>query len=109
MEQKECQKVRDFAEEVEDAVKCIKGKHPDRIDKLLMEKMMRNVFYRGLKRVYRESYGHLYDNGAPYHLIKRTALTLEKALANLERARKAVKKDEWGWARAGLEPEWWCM
>ena len=120
--QEEDQPVRHYAAEVEATILNILHQYPDQMDEDTVVDLKRDIFYNGLKRIYKDSFVHMYEDKKSFELILKAALTMEEALQKLpipkkpkeydsphrERfsERKTMRvKDVWGWARTGLEPE----
>ena len=91
--QGEHQSVRHFAAEIEVAVinictwSILKGWM-----KRKWQKSRRTRFYHGLKRVYKESFVHLYEEGASFERLVDAVLIVEEALLKLENG--ARRKEE---------------
>ena len=121
--QGEHQSVRHFAAIVEVAVIKIHLEHPQQMDEEKMAEVKRTRFYHGLKRVYKESFVHLYEEGASFERLVDAVLVVEEALLKLETEQKEKKNEDspcrrklsmgshhkkdssWGWARTNLEPK----
>ena len=124
--QGEQQTVRQFAAVVESKVLNIYHHHPDQMSESCMSQVKRTQFFHGLRRTYKETYRHLYEEEeASFERILQAASTMEEALNQLmkipknEEGRdptpsqvrgsrlklKPKKPDSWGWTRTGLEPE----
>ena len=120
------QTVRQFAAQVEAAVINIHQSHPAQMSESCMMQVKRTQFFNGLKRTYKETFRHLYEEEhASFERILQAASILEEALGSLMKISKSKeskepqlptrrrsrvnsppkKADSWGWARAGLEPE----
>ena len=120
------QTVRQFAAQVEAAVINIHQSHPAQMSESCMVQVKRTQFFHGLKRTYKETFRHLYEEeDASFERILQAASTMEEAMGNLmkipmskeseepqlptrrrSRLNSPPKKvDSWGWARTGLEPE----
>ena len=82
--QGEHQSVRHFAAVIEAAVINIYLEHPQKMDEEKMAEVKRTRFYHGLKRVYKETFVHLHEEGASFERLVDAVLTVEKALLNLE-------------------------
>ena len=80
------QTVRQFAAQVEAAVINIHQSHPDQMSKSCMRQVKRTQFFHGLKRTYRETFRHLYEEEkASCERILQAASTMEEALSHLKR------------------------
>ena len=120
------QTVRQFAAQVEAAVINIHQSHPAQLSESCMMQVKRTQFFHGLKRTYKETFRHLYEEeDAPFERILQAASTMEEAMGNLVKIPRSKeseepqlptrrrsrlnsppkKVDSWGWARTGLEPE----
>ena len=118
------QTARHFAAEVESMVLTIYHQYPQEMSESKVAEWKRIQFYKGLKRVYRESFEHLYEEGASFEDLLEAVLTVEEALQELKkplkekdsktsnlltRRRKELTgrrmTNPWGWARTGMEPE----
>ena len=120
------QTVRQFAAQIEAAVINIHQSHPAQMSEPCMMQVKRTQFFHGLKRTYKETFRHLYEEeDASFERILQAASTMEEAMGNLmkipmskeseepqlpTRRRSRLnsppkKADSWGWARTGLEPE----
>ena len=121
--QGEGQTVRQFAGQIEAAVIRIHQQYPEQMSESCMVQVERTQFFHGLRRTYKETFRHLYeDEEASKQKILQAAITMEEALNNLgriprdqplrrhqegrrPRATSPKKKNNiWGWARTGLEP-----
>ena len=120
--QGEHQSVRHFAAEIEAAVINICQEHPQKMDEEKMVEVKRTRFYHGLKRVYKETFVHLYEEGASFEKLVDAVLIVEEALLKLETEQEGKKNEDspcrresslgshhkknssWGWARTDLEP-----
>ena len=120
--QGEDQIVRHYAAEVEATILNILHQYPDQMDEDTVVDLKRGIFYNGLKRIYKDSFVHIYEDKKSFELILKAALTVEEALQKLPTPKKPKEydfpnrkrlskrktmrvKDVWGWARTGLEPE----
>ena len=118
--QSEEQTVRHFAAEIESAVLTIHHRYPQEMEESRVADWKRIQFHKGLKRVYRKTFEHLYEEGASFEKLLEAVLIVEEALEELKktprkkgshllRQRKTKPKHRnshsWGWARTGLEPE----
>ena len=120
------QTVRQFAAQVEAAVINIHQSHPAQMSESCMMQVKRTQFFHGLKRTYKETFRHLYEEeDASFEEILQAASIMEEALGSLMKISKSKaseepqlptrrrsrvnsppkKADSWGWARTGLEPE----
>ena len=91
-----------------------------------MVQVKRTQFFHGLKRTYKETFRHLYEEeDASFERILQAASTMKEAMDSLMKIPKSKeseepqlptwrgsrlnsppkKADSWGWARTGLEPE----
>ena len=119
------QTVRQFAAQVEAAVIRIHQSHPEQMSEACMRQVKRTQFYHGLKRTYKETFRHLYeDEEASCERILQAASTMEEALSQLKKIPKGKPLEKaptphkkkprvnspqrrttsWGWTRTGLEP-----
>ena len=120
--QGEDQTVGHYAAEIEATVLNILHHYPDQMDEDTVVDLKRDIFYNGLRRVYRESFIHMYEDKKSFEEMLDAVLIVEKALQKLptkketeecnspkreeSRRRPRVRaKQIWGWARTGLEPE----
>ena len=120
------QTVRQFAAQVEAAVINIHQNHPDQMSESCMSQVKRTQFFHGLKRTYKETFRHLYEEEeASCDRILQAASTMEEALNHLMKIPRDKPVEEpqtphrrksrvnsphrkipsWGWTRTGLEPE----
>ena len=116
------QTVRQFAAQVEAAVINIHQSHPDQMSEFCMSQVKRTQFFHGLKRTYKETFRHLYEEEeVSCDRILQAASTMEEALNHLmkipreepqtpHRRKSTVNSPHrripsWGWTRTGLEPE----
>ena len=120
------QTVRQFAAQVEAAVINIHQSHPAQMSESCMMQVKRTQFFHGLKRTYKESFRHLYEEeDAPFERILQATSTMEEAFSRVVKIPKSKESEEpqlptrrrsrlnsppknvdsWGWARTGLEPE----
>ena len=82
--QGEHQSVRHFAATVEVAVINICQEHPQKMDEDKVIEVKRTRFYHGLKRVYKETFVHLYEEEASFERLVDAVLVVEEALLKLE-------------------------
>ena len=117
------QPVRHFAAEVESMVLTICHQYPQEMSESRVAEWKRIQFYKGLQRVYRESFQHLYEGGDSFEELLDAVLVMEEALQELKkpleekdsktpylltRRRKNFRRENtnpWAWARTGMEPE----
>ena len=116
------QPARHFAAEIESKVLNICHQYPQEMSESKVAEWKRIQFYKELKRVYRESFKHLYEEGDSFEELLDAILMMEGALEELQKPSKKEepeeahllrskkepqhrKKHSWGWARTGLEPE----
>ena len=120
------QTVRQFAAQVEAAVINIHQSHPAEMSESCMMQVKRTQFFHGLKRTYKETFRHLYEEeDASFERILQAASIVEEALGSLMKISKSEESEEpqlptrrrsrvnsppkkadcWGWARKGLKPE----
>ena len=116
------QSARHFAAEIESMVLNICHQYPQEMNESKVAEWKRIQFYKGLKRMYRESFQHLYEEGDSFEELLDAVLVMEEALGELQKPSrkeeqeethllrskkepKHRKKHSWGWARTGLEPE----
>ena len=82
--QGEQQTVRQFAAVVESKVLNIYHHHLDQMSESCMSQVKRTQFFHGLKRTYKETYRHLYEEEeASFERILQAASTMEEALNQL--------------------------
>ena len=124
--QGEQQTVRQFAAVVKSKVLNIYHHHPDQMSESCMSQVKRTQFFHRLKRTYKETYRHLYEEEeASFERILQAASTMEEALNQLMKIPKNEERRDptpspvrrsrlkltprkppsWGWTRTGLEPE----
>ena len=116
------QTARHFAAEAESMVLTICHQYPQEMSESRVAEWKKIQFYKGLKRMYRESFEHLYEEGASFEELLDAVVVMEEALRELQKPSKEEKQEEthllrskkkpkhkkkhsWGWARTGLEPE----
>ena len=119
------QPVREFAAVVESAVLHICQQYPQEMPEERVAEMKRMQFYNGLKRTYRKIFVHMYENESSFEEMVDAILVVEEALTELKKTSREMKtseshlptesngkskqqrkkKNPWGWARTGLEPE----
>ena len=85
--------VRHFAAQIEAAVLTICQKYPQELDEDVVVELNRERFYQGLKRVYRESFIHLYEEKESFEKILNAVLIVEKALKDLEKSPLNLPED----------------
>ena len=121
--QGEGQTVGQFAGQIEAAVIRMCQQYPEQMSESCMVQVERTQFFHGLRRTYKETFRHLYeDEEASKEKILQAAITMEEALNSLRRiprdqplkrhqegrrprATSPKKKNHiLGWARTGLEP-----
>ena len=68
-----------------------------------MAELKRERFYQGMKRVYRESFVHLYEEKKSFEKILEALLIVERAL--LELGNRPLKLPEEGDSVHGEDPE----
>ena len=89
------QTVRQFAAQVEAAVINIHQSHPSQMSESCMMQVKRTQFFHGLKRTYKETFRHLYEEeDAPFERILQAASILEKALSTLMKISKSKESKE---------------
>ena len=120
--QGEDQAVGHYAAEIETTVLNILHQHPDQMDEDTMVHLKRDIFYNGLRRVYRESFIYMYEDKKSFEQILDAVLIVEKAVQKLPTKKEPEKCNSpsqeelrrktrlkamqiWGWARTGLKPE----
>ena len=91
--QGEYQEVRHFAAQIEAAVLNFCQKYPQELDEDVVVELNRERFYQGLKRVYRESFIHLYEEKESFEKILNAVLIVEKALKDLEKSPPNLPED----------------
>ena len=97
--------------------------YPQEMSESEVAEWKRIQFYKGLRRVYRESFQHLYERGNSFEELLDAVLVMEEALQELKkpleekdsktpnlltrRTKNSRRKNTnpWGWARTGMEPE----
>ena len=116
------QSARHFAAEIESMVLNIYHQYPQKMNESKVAEWKRIQFYKGLKRMYRESFQHLYEEGDSFKELLDAVLMMEEALEELQKPSQKEEQEEthllrsqkepqhrkkhsWGWARTGLEPE----
>ena len=120
------QTVKQFAAQVEAAVINIHQSHPAQMSESCMMQVERTQFFHVLRRTYKETFRHLYEEeGASFERILWAASTMEEAMGSLTKIPKSKesekpqlptrrrsrvnsppkKTDSWGWTRTRLEPE----
>ena len=99
--QGEHQSVRHFAAIIEAAVINICNEYPQKMDEEKVIEVKRTRFYHGLKRVYKETFVHLYEEGAPFERLVDAVLVVEEALLKLETEEGEVLKIQ---TFSGTEP-----
>ena len=116
------QPARHFAAEVESMVLTIYHQYPQKMSESKVAEWKRIQFYKELKKVYKESFQHLYEEGDSFEELLDAVLVMEEALGELQKPSKKEEQEEayllrsmkkprhkkkhsWGWARTGLEPE----
>ena len=78
------QTVRQFAAKVEAAVISIHQSHPAQMSESCMMQVKRTQFFHGLKRTYKETFRHLYEEeDASFERILQAASIMEEALGSL--------------------------
>ena len=121
--QGEGQTVRQFAGQIEAAVIKMHQQYPEQMSESCMIQVERTQFFHGLRRTYKETFRHLYeDEEVSKEKILQAAIAMEEALNNLRRIPRdqplrryqegrrpkltspKKKNNVWGWARTGLEP-----
>ena len=120
--QGEDQTVGHYAAEIEATRFNILHQYPDHMDEDSVVDVKRKIFYNGLRRVYRESFVHMYEDKKSFEEMRDAVLIVEKALQKLptkkgsEECNSSKKKESRrgptvraeqirGWTRTGLEPE----
>ena len=78
--QGEDQTVRHYAAEVEATILNILHQYPDQMDEDTVVDLKRDIFYNGLKRIYKDSFVHMYEDKKSLELILKAALTVEETL-----------------------------
>ena len=91
--QGEHQEVRHFATQIEAAVITICQKYPQWLDEDAVVELKRERFYHGLKRVYRESFIHLYEEKESFEKILYAVLIAEKTFKDLEKSPLNLSED----------------
>ena len=115
------QSVRQFAAQVEAAVYNIYHSYPELMSESCMVQVRRTQFFHGLKRVYKDSFRHLYeDEEASFERLLQRASAVEESLDKLRRLARTEEAErpassnnnnshkkikDVGWTRTGLEPE----
>ena len=89
------QTVRQFAAQVEAAVINIHQSHPAQMSESCMVQVKRTQFFHGLKRTYKETFRHLYEEeDASFERILQTASIMEEAMGNLMKIPKSKESEE---------------
>ena len=88
------QPVRHFAAEVESMVLTICHQYPQEMSKSKVAEWKRIQFYKGLKKVYRESFQHLYEEGDSFEELLDAVLVMEEALGELQKPSKKEEQEE---------------
>ena len=89
------QTVRQFAAQVEAAVINIHQSHPAQLSESCMIQVKRTQFFHGLKRTYKETFRHLYEEeDAPFERILQAASTMEEAMGNLMKIPRSKESEE---------------
>ena len=84
--QGEGQTVRQFAGQIAAAVIRMHQQYPERMSESCMVQVERTQFFHGLRRTYKETFRHLYeDEEASKEKILQAVITMEEALHNLRR------------------------
>ena len=116
------QSVRQFVAQVEAAMFNIYHSYPEQMSESCMVQVRRTQFFHGLKRMYKDSFRHLYeDEEASFERILQSASAVEESLDHLRRLARTEEAEEKlplpttttatrrsktvGWTRTGLEPE----
>ena len=120
--QGEDQTVRHCAAEIEATILNIWHHYPDQMEEDTVVDLKRDIFYNGLKRIYKDSFFHMYEDKKSFEHILKAAQTVEEALQKsptpkkpdecyspcrerLSKRQSMRVKDIWGLARTRLEPE----
>ena len=74
------QTVRQFAGEVEATVLKIFNQFPQEMSEQRVAQVKRVQFYKGLKRTYRETFVHLYEEGMSFEKLVDAVIVVEEAL-----------------------------
>ena len=86
------QPARHFAAEIESMVLNICHQYPQEMNESKVAEWKRIQFYKGLKRVYRESFQHLYEEGDSFEELLDAVLVMEGALEELQKPSKKKSK-----------------
>ena len=84
----EDQPVKHYSAEVEATILDILPQYPDHMDEDTVVDLKRDIFYNGLKRIYKDSFVHMYEDKKPFELIAKAALTVEEAIQKLPTSKK---------------------
>ena len=89
------QTVRQFAAQVEAAVINIHQSHPAQMSESCMMQVKRTQFFHGLKRTYKETFRHLYEEeDTSFERILQAASTMEEAMGSLMKIPKSKESEE---------------
>ena len=120
------QTVRQFAAQVQATVITIHQSHPEEMNESCVSQVKRTQFFHGLKRTFKETFRHLYEEEeASFEELLQAVSTMEEVLNSLMKVTKSEEVEQsqvqpsrrstgksssknhksWGWTRTGLEPE----
>ena len=89
-----------FATRLETAINNIQRDHPGQLTQATIQSSLRDRFYQGLKKTYKESLHYLYAAKAPYEEILTAARAVEAEQEDYKEAGAAIAK-----AAQGTDPE----
>ena len=84
--------VSTFATRLETAMANIQSNHPGRLTRASIEASMRDRFYQGLKKSYKEPLRYLYDAGSPYEAILIASRRVEAEMEHHKESEPAHAK-----------------
>ena len=84
--------VSTFATRLETAMANIQSDHPGRLTRASIEASMRDRFYQGLKKSYKEPLRYLYDTGSPYEAILIASRRVEAEMEHHKESEPAHAK-----------------
>ena len=98
------QTVRHFAAEVESMVFTICHQYPQEMSESRVAEWKRIQFYKRLKRVYTESFQHLYEKEASFEELLDAVIVMEEALGDLQTSSKKDEQKETHFLRSKKQP-----
>ena len=93
--QAKMEKVNHFATQLESTVADIRKNHAPKMNKASSEDHLRDRFYQGLRKNYRDCLRYLYDTGAMYTQILKAARMAEAEADNFKEVEKVRVKKIW--------------